>query len=68
MTTLNNARRALLELEQDARRHDDKFSADRISVIGAYLDTQVALNIENHIPGQPITGAEFHQLYGAKDA
>jgi len=65
MTTLNNARRALLELEE-ARQSTDKFTADRISVIGAYLDAQVALNVENiHTPGSPgMTAGGFHALYG----
>ena len=64
MTTLNNARRALLELADATGHLDNKFTADRISVIGAYLDSLVPLNIENHIPGEKITAEQFHALYG----
>lgn len=69
MTPLNKARRALLELSADAQRHDDKHNLDRCQVIADYLDGQVALNIENHVPGEPgMTAETFHALYGKRHA
>lgn len=66
MITLTKARRALLELQDDAQRHDDKHNLDRCIAIGQYLDAQVALNVESHTPGEKITAEEFHVLYGMR--
>jgi len=62
MTTLSQARRALLEIKA---RADSHLIAGYIDTIGEYLDSQVPLTIEKRIPGQPLTGEEFHTMYGA---
>lgn len=69
MTTLNEARRALLELK-DYSYHPSSESGimESLDVIGNYLDSLVPLNIEkSHTPGERITAAEFHALYGSFD-
>ena len=63
MTTLNQARRALLEIKA---RADSNLIAGYIDTIDEYLDSQVPLTIEKRIPGQPLTGEEFHTMYGSR--
>jgi hypothetical protein len=70
MPTLTEARRALQELKARVIPHttDIHRGAGYLDIIGEYLDAQVAPTTEKRIPGQPLTPAEFHTMYGAKDA
>lgn len=68
MTTLNEARRALLEI--DAELPPFSYLAQvhqRIAIIRDYLDSQVPLTVADpHCPGTRITSEQFHALYGCR--